>query len=300
MSKPDASASCRLNRGPQIEYQKDVRMLPLLCRCVLGAVLAVAMWKGGAPLVLAAQTSYVAQALDPQEASVAQEIERVAGIEAETGAAFYRELRHAVGTDDRHSVCAMIAYPLDQSGGAVPDAAACEARYDAIFTVGVRRAIGRQQLKDLFVSAQGVVVGIGELRFEGTCATRPCEQPDVRIVAIDPNPNLTPFDGKVLIACRTSSQAIRVTADGAGGATLRVYDGMSAQGKPSQEIPKGRPTAQATGLCAWRAWAFDSTPSIEVAEVACATRRRRAPEGTLASVTKGDGLGFDDAEWCAE
>lgn len=281
-------------------YQKHVRIHRLLGQGFFAAVVACTALVSTGPGALGAQTSFGAQPLDPQEAAVAQQFEQVAGIKADAGAVFYRELRRGLGTGDRRAVCAMLAYPMTHPAGDLADAASCEARYDALFTVPVRRAIGRQQMKDLFVTPDGVVLGIGEVRVAATCAARPCDRTGVRIVAINNDPDLKPPAGKVLIACRLSNGSVRVISDGTGGATLRLYDDAGAAGKPTLEIPHGKPTPQATGLCAWRGWTFDATPRLEVAEVACAARRRRAPEGTVASVTKGDGLAIEDSEICAE
>ena len=66
------------------------------------------------------------------EAAVAQQFEQVAGIKADAGAVFYRELRRGLGTGDRRAVCAMLAYPMTHPAGDLADAASCEARYDAL------------------------------------------------------------------------------------------------------------------------------------------------------------------------
>src|SRR4051794_4536741 len=115
-------------------------------------------------------------------------LEHVAGVRPEEAANFFARLRKNVGTDDRRAVCEMVAYPLAQPGGAVSDAADCVARYDAIFTVAVRKAVGKQQYEELFATPDGVVVGLGELWFSG--------QPTPRLTAVNHGAALRPPKGK--------------------------------------------------------------------------------------------------------
>ena len=97
----------------------------------------LAAWTIGAALACAAP-------LGAQDLTLEQQFERVAGLRPEVATAFFDALRRNVGRDERAAACAMVAYPLEQPSGPVPDAAACVKAYDQIFTIAVRRAIGRQ------------------------------------------------------------------------------------------------------------------------------------------------------------
>lgn len=236
-----------------------------------------------------------------QDDTLEQRLERVAGIGADAASTFFEDLRRHLGAGDRRAACAMVAYPLRHPDGDVLDAAACEARYDSIFTVPVRRAVGRQQWKELFVTSDGVAVGIGELWFAGRCRQRPCAAPDLRITTIITTPGLLPPKGKVLIACGLGGQAVSVTADGIGGAELRMWRSAAATGPPGVEVLRGTPTAEAAGLCAWRAWSFaDGTSNYTVAEVGCLPAIVPAPWGTVARVTQQTPGAQDDGAWCYE
>lgn len=195
----------------------------------------------------------------------------------------------------------MVAFPLRLPDGDLPDAGACEARYEAVFTVPVRRAVGRQQWKELFVTESGVLIGNGELRFAGRCARRPCGSDDLHIVSINSEPGLKPPEGKVLIACRVFGRALTVTADGGGAAELRMWRSESASGPPALELRHGTPTPEATGVCAWRAWTFAGTGTmVTVAEMACMPTVIPAPFGTVARVSRSaPGASSEDA-WCFE
>lgn len=234
-----------------------------------------------------------------QDDSVESRLEKIAGISPDGANLFFEALRRNVGTGDRRASCSMVAYPLRHPEGEVADAAACEARYDAIFTVPVRRAVGRQQFRELFVNQSGAAVGAGELWFAGRCRQPPCTEADIRITAIDVAPGLRPPGGKVLIACLASGRAVRVTADGSGGAGFRMWPTSDTSGAPDVDLARGAPTPEATGLCAWRAWTFAGPETYTVAEVGCMANPVPAPMGTVARVTRARG-GTLDGIWCFE
>ncbi len=235
-----------------------------------------------------------------QEDPVESRLLRVAGITPDAASAFFEALRRNVGTSDSRATCSMVAYPLRHRDGDVADAAACEARYDSIFTVPVRRAVGRQQFNELFVNQSGVAVGVGELWFAGRCRQPPCAEADIRITAINGATGPQPPKGKVLIGCLASGRAVRVTADGAGGAELRMWSTSNPAGTPDVDVQRGAPTAEATGLCAWRAWSFGGATTYTVAEVGCMANPVPAPMGTVARVTRSAGGAPEDGVWCFE
>ena len=94
--------------------------------------------------------------LAAQDEPLEWRLEHVAGVRAEAAEGFLTELRRAVGQNDHRAACEMLAYPLPQGDGAVNSASDCEARYDAVFTVPVRRAIGKQQFAEVFANQSGV------------------------------------------------------------------------------------------------------------------------------------------------
>ncbi len=110
--------------------------------------------------------------LGPTQAAVAQEatldvrLERVAAIQPDAAKAFYEALRGSVGRSEQAAACALLAYPLQHASGVIANAAACVASYDTLFTIPVRRAIGRQRYEELFVNDHGVMLGVGEVFFE--------------------------------------------------------------------------------------------------------------------------------------
>ena len=151
----------------------------------------------GLAVVMVALSGIVPHAQDDE---INRQLEQRAGITADAATAFFESLRRALGTGDRRAACAMAAYPLAHDAGIVASASDCEARYDEIFTLGVRRAVGRQQYTELFVTGEGVAFGVGELWFAARCAARPCGEGTVRITRVNAAPGLRPPAGKVLIA----------------------------------------------------------------------------------------------------
>ena len=253
-----------------------------------------------ASLWFAASLATGVAGLAAQEDPVESRLERVAGITPDAAGSFFEAMRRNIGTSDRRATCAMVAYPLRHPEGEVADAAACEARYDAIFTVPVRRAVGRQQFSALFVNQMGAAVGAGELWFAGRCLLPPCARADIRITAINSGAGLQPPEGKVLITCLASGRAVRVTADGSGGAQLRMWSTSTPAGAPDVDAKRGAPTAEAAGLCAWRAWTFGGATTYTVAEVGCMANPVPAPMGTVARVTRSVGDAPPDGIWCFE
>ena len=99
-----------------------------------------------------------------QEETPDGRLERVAGIAPDAAKAFYEALRGTVGRSEPAAACGLLAYPLQHASGVVADAAACVANYDTLFTIPVRRAIGRQRYEELFIndiSVAAPVLGSG-------------------------------------------------------------------------------------------------------------------------------------------
>lgn len=133
-----------------------------------------ALWLGAAMSAAGAQT-------DPLE----RRLEQVAGIKPPEARAFLSEVQRTVGIRDRMAVCALVHYPLRHRDGPVRNATACQSRYAEIFTGPVTDAIASQQFAALFVSADGVMLGNGEVWFAAVCQDSGCAQHELRITAIN-------------------------------------------------------------------------------------------------------------------
>jgi hypothetical protein len=217
-----------------------------------------------------------------QDDDVETRIVRVAGIEAEVASAFFDTLRRRVGRDERRAACELIAYPLRQASGVVASADECESRYDRIFTLAVRKAIGTQQFTRLFVNQSGVMIGNGEVWFSGRCAAPPCrELANVRITTItSDSTGLQPPRGKVLLECLVSGQRVRVSSDGQGGASLSVWRSPGLRGTPDLEFPRAEPAAGPPSQCGSRTWTFaDGTRTYVIAELPCDAYLSPPPSG---------------------
>ena len=239
-----------------------------------------------------------------QDGPVESRVEEVAGIDAETARGFFDTLRRSVGRDERKATCAMVGYPLQHAAGVVKDATDCEARYDAIFTMAVRKAIGTQQFEELFVNQSGVMIGMGEIWFAGRCpAGRPCQQlADIHITAItSQTAGLQPPMGKVLLACLVSGQHISVSADGSGGADFRMWRMPRRSGPPDLAIPGAQAPQGPSSQCDSRSWTFtDGTRTYTVSDLPCDAYLSPPPMGAVGRVTLSTPTSPGSALWCFE
>jgi len=103
--------------------------------------------------------------------------------------AFLATLKDAVSAGDRRSVAAMIAYPLATTIAGKPVTLASKEdvvrRYDQVFTPAIVAAVEGQAYATLFATAEGVMVGDGEIWFGGICGDEACSEVSVKIVAIN-------------------------------------------------------------------------------------------------------------------
>ena len=246
---------------------------------------------------------FVTSAMAAQDETVEWRLEHVAGVKADAAEEFLKALRRAVGENDHRAACEMLAYPLPHGDAVVSNASDCEARYDAVFTIPVRRAIGKQQFEELFSNQSGVMVGIGELWFAGRCSTAPCqERRDIRVVVINSQPErLLPPKGKVLLACSVSGQRLRVSADGNGGASLGVWYSPRFTGAPEREFPRAEPPGPPSE-CGSRTWMFtDGTRTYTVSELPCDAYLAPPPMGSVGRVTLSTAANADGAPlWCRD
>ena len=232
-----------------------------------------------------------------QEEPLAVRLEQVAGIKPDAARAFYDALRRNVGQSERAAACAMVAYPLTHATGPVKDAADCVARYDSLFTIPVRRAIGKQRFEELFVTRTGVMLGAGEVGFGPAGAAR-----DLRITTLDTDAaSRVPLQGRVFLACVVSGQKIRVSADGAGGASLSVWYSPNFTGAPGREFPKAEPPGPPT-TCGSRTWVFkDDTRTYTISELPCDAYMSPPPMGSVGRVSLSTSPTPDNEPlWCRD
>lgn len=121
------------------------------------------------------------------DAAMNAQVDAVLGDHAQYRA-FFDELQTRVANRDAEAVSAMIAYPITvRTNGEeylIPDAESFAADYDSLITPAVADAIAAQAWDTLFVNADGMMIGNGEVWINGTCATESCETFDPMIVTI--------------------------------------------------------------------------------------------------------------------
>ena len=102
---------------------------------------------------------------------------------------FFDKLKKAVGSGDKETIASMVDYPFQAriKGKAVKirDQKHFIADYDQIITSKVKDALARQTYATLFANWQGVMIGDGEVWFNGVCGDDSCKQQTVRIIAIN-------------------------------------------------------------------------------------------------------------------
>lgn len=139
------------------------------------------------PTTAAALLVLVVTALQAQDGSVNQRIEAVLGAPAPYEAAF-KALQSAVARGDAAAVAALVHYPIRvRMGGrtlTIASADELQRRYAQVFTPPIAVVVTTQKYDALFVNAQGVMFGSGQVWMNGVCADRACREPQVKVVAI--------------------------------------------------------------------------------------------------------------------
>ena len=134
-------------------------------------------------LLLLGGTPAVAQTVEAVNSS----IETVLGDHAKYEEAF-DTLQTAVAAHDADMVSDLVSYPITVAadGGALtldgPEAFI--AQYDAIMTDEITKVVLEQKYETLFVNAQGVMFGDGQVWLNGICKDDACSDFDVKIIAI--------------------------------------------------------------------------------------------------------------------
>jgi hypothetical protein len=140
-------------------------------------------------LSMAIALAAVAPALAQSEAETSARLEALFGAH-EPYEAFLATLKDAVSAKDKRSVAAMIAYPLGTRIAGEEVMLGSEddlvRRYDQLFTPPVLAAALGQTYATLFATADGVMIGDGEIWFSGICADETCSEVSVKIIAVNP------------------------------------------------------------------------------------------------------------------
>jgi ABC-type amino acid transport substrate-binding protein len=124
-----------------------------------------------------------AQTADDVNAS----IETVLGDPAAYAEAF-EAIQAAVADDDAEAVAEWISYPLsvtiDGEAQSIEGPEAFVEQYGGIVTDEIKSAVVEQKYEDLFVNAEGVMFGNGQMWLSGVCRDDACTESDVRIITI--------------------------------------------------------------------------------------------------------------------
>lgn len=93
-----------------------------------------------------------------------------------------------VKAHDARAVAALVSFPIEVAVGgkarSIRSGADFVAHYDAIMTDRIVAAVADEAYGDMFVNAQGVMLGDGEVWISGVCRDDACAQSDVRVVKI--------------------------------------------------------------------------------------------------------------------
>lgn len=253
-----------------------------------------------------------AAVVQAQDEPIEARLERVAGVKPAAAREFFMALRRALANSDRAAVCALVAYPLAQPSGAVKNAAECEQRYDTIFTVPVRRAVGKALFEEIFVAPTDLIINYGEVWM--TPCKESCGTPgNLRITQVNhaDDGSLKPPAGKLLLSCvlagPTEGQWLRLTADGKGGADMGFWphDAFPNPNKmPPTVTVKGTGAPARTPDCAFRVWSFPgSTVSYSVVStLSCIDQQENEvpPMGSIGQLTRVTAGKGTEVVWCIE
>lgn len=102
------------------------------------------------------------------------------------------ELQAAVADGDAKRVAPLLRYPLRvrQAGKTITLRRSQDLvrRYGEVFTPAVTAVVANQKYDDLFVNAQGVMFGRGEVWITGVCTNSDCSKVDVKVNTIQDAP----------------------------------------------------------------------------------------------------------------
>ncbi|OWV85418.1 hypothetical protein ATY78_25755 [Rhizobium sp. R635] len=148
--------------------------------------LSAALLLAGAMLL--ATTPLAGRAFAQSENEVYNRIEELHG----DAAGFDRPLRQlvqAMRAGDAETIAGLAEYPLTvKANGETYDIENAEDfvdNFDDLVTSETRRAVGRQQYQDLFVSSEGVMLANGAVWMSAVCDDNACEESHWAIIAIN-------------------------------------------------------------------------------------------------------------------
>jgi len=102
-------------------------------------------------------------------------------------------IQAAVEADDAETFASWISYPfrvtVDGESYVFEGEDGVVDHYASMMTDEIKSAIVDQQFKDLFVNAEGVMFGDGQLWLTGICQNEPCDIFDVRIITVQSTAN---------------------------------------------------------------------------------------------------------------
>lgn len=97
-------------------------------------------------------------------------------------------IQAAVADDDAEAFAQWVSYPfevtVDGEAYVFDEPAGVVEHYESMMTEEIKTAILEQQYKDLFVNAEGVMFGDGQVWLSGICKDEACAAFDVRIVTV--------------------------------------------------------------------------------------------------------------------
>lgn len=100
----------------------------------------------------------------------------------------FEAIQTAVASDDAAVIAEWIAYPfnvtVDGEAYSLDGPDGFIKHYEGIVTEEVKGAVVDQAYEDLFVSADGVMFGDGQMWLNGVCADEACSAFEVKIIAI--------------------------------------------------------------------------------------------------------------------
>ena len=138
--------------------------------------------------MLLAMTPLTGRAAAQSDNQVYDRIEELHG----DAAGFDRPLRQlvlAMRSGDAETIAGLAEYPLTVKANGEPydveNAEDFVENFDDLVTPETRRAVGRQQYQDLFVSSEGVMLANGAVWMGAVCDDNACEESHWAIIAVN-------------------------------------------------------------------------------------------------------------------
>jgi hypothetical protein len=129
-------------------------------------------------------------AQDQNQPTIAEKI-RVTGLEEQDVKPFFTAIQNAVRQNNAAALSRMVRYPLRlryPKGRNVKVINSTEfiANYSKFAHQNWQRAVMEQRYEELFSNWQGLMIGNGEIWFNGICRNESCSERELKIIAINP------------------------------------------------------------------------------------------------------------------